>query len=284
MKLVLAALIATVAAPVARAEEPQSESGRGLTMPVIVSLGGWNGCKNAGPDDGVIFYYNQGDALSAYASQLVAENIRRARGEDADVGEALRPRWVKGCFDSLSYFHFWSGRHPEERVTTIMDMSPLALAIQEEAGNGGDHPVYAFGHSYGGWAALRALAGMPAAIKVAQVVTIDPISPDKCSIGTYISTMGGAEQSLEGCQKAPDDISGGIRRYLLSRMPPGRWHHYYQTNFSLLHSSEFTTPPGPGISSDMTDELWDSWIAHISIARSSVIWSDLRETLRSDYE
>lgn len=266
--------VCVACAPAVEGESLSSSIERRGVEPVIVTLGGYTSCAadSRGPTPAGTARWTKSARLSARFS----------------LGA---PRWVRGCFDAGSRLYWVSSDAPGlVRSTTLDALSPFLAAVAERVGDT-PRPVYLIGHSYGAWVAMHAAARLPAAAELRLLYTVDPISPNDCSVGSYLRAAASplsAPWSLAGCQRAPTDISIDTRARILARTPDGGWRHYYQRNFVPLRSGAFSGAPSPHRSYDVSPLLTrsggahPSWNAHAGIDELSLVWYSFEASIERD--
>lgn len=250
-----------------------SGASRASLEPVIVTLGGFNSC------------------LGTFTAPTPVGSDRWAKS--ARLSQRFThgdPRWVRGCFDGGGRLYWVSSAAPAVvRATTTDALGPFVQEVAERAG--ARRPVYLHGHSYGGWVAAQTAAALPTSVELRMLVTVDPISPNECAPSNYLraaASPAAAPWILAGCQRAPADVTAGVRRAVLDRLPDGAWRHYYQRNFLPLRSGPFELPALPHRTYDVSAFLTHnggahpSWNAHSGIDELAVVWYTLEASIEVD--
>lgn len=244
--------------------------------PVIAVMGGFNSCMEDADGNKT----PRGSERWVNAEAVSAEHAR---------GEAL---WVRSCFDMWGWLYYITSDAPDVvYYTHISEPTPLFDAIESlTAGQGEQHPVYLLGHSYGGWLAMYAGLHLPSTAKVRLLYTVDPISPAHCTPANYLSSIaqpGNTSTHLAGCRRAPTDFTQEYRGMINARLAESGWRHYYQLNFSPLHSGAYVDAAQPAHSYDVSPFLGrggsrPSWNAHAAIDDLSMIWYSFKTAIGSD--
>ena len=173
----------------------------------------------------------------------------------------------------------------EDPVQTMVD-----LILEETDEWGPTAPVYFVGHSWGGWLAMQVVKQLGDRVKVGGLITVDPISPDYCSISDYLSAIAdwGMGDAIAGCLVAPPDVAPSFRASLV-RILGRNWFHYYQLDFPFLHSTAFDGAHQPAGSFDMSSFLSifpggsrASMFAHAEIAFLSAVWTTAEQLMLND--
>jgi hypothetical protein len=295
LHLGLAASVAVIAASASGCAAPNDdvESSAGAAVssgaaPLVVLVGGYNSCMATREEGEPLAFTKRGPAFV----ELLEETLSEKMSKSLDV--------VSSCFGHREYTEKVQGQQGEEektksivqlsildtktkdvesadaydteRVPTLDDLTPsidrMAGAIKRAEQRQPGRPVILIGHSHGGWMALKLATRLPAAIDVRALVTLDPISPLHCSVANAFSMLIGSPPP--GCTQAPPDIDPAAQLEITKRV--GVWQHYYQTQFSRLHSGPFSTlakersvevrPPGGGVLDT----------AHSTITSDEAVW------------
>lgn len=243
--------------------------------PVIVTLGGFDSCATGplGPTP-------EGTARWETSARL----SRRFAAEE--------PQWVRGCFDITSRLYWIASDAPTTvRSTTLDALGPFLDAVNGRVGDGARRPVFLLGHSYGGWLAMRAAWSLPPSADLRLLFTVDPISPNECTVGSYLRAVASpltAPWSLAGCQHAPTDFTRSARQRIVTRVSDGGFRHYYQRNFVPLRSSAMEGDPQPHRTYDVSAFLTHlggvhpAWNAHVAIADLSIVWYSFEASIERD--
>lgn len=249
---------------------------RDQANPVVVVMGGYSSCVE---DE------NEQKTPRGSARWVRAEEIsaRYARGA---------ARWVRTCFDKWGWLYYVTSNQPNiVQYTSLDDPRPFFDAIQTLTEGQGDlHPVYLLGHSHGGWLGMYATWYLPATSKVRMLYTVDPISPAHCTPINYVAALAQPSNSgtfLAGCRRAPTDFTVASRQTINMRLMDRGWRHYYQQNFSPLHSGLFEGSAQPAVSYDVSSFLGSdgtrpSWNAHSGIDDLDLIWTSFGASIGND--
>jgi hypothetical protein len=92
------------------------------------------------------------------------------------------------------------------------------------------------GHSYGGWTAMKLALKLTPKATLSTLVTIDPISRERCTPRNFLANMDAKITSGTGCHESPKDFSSQDIDTIAKRAN-GSWYNYYQTSAKYLHSS-----------------------------------------------
>ncbi len=217
-----------------------------MARPLVVAFGGFGSC-----------------AVAGYTSEMKASNFID------ELAESLDADLIKTCFALSSQTVFAENiDHDESFRGPISDL----FGFIEQAAQG---PVYLVGQSYGGWVAMQAALQISPKIQVLGLATIDPISMKTCAPSNFAGSI--LLGSDPGCTQAPRDLERNFSR-IKDRV--GHWYHFYQTEYSNLHSSDIPT----ATTSSMVQygESWHPFGAHALTETDERIWQDIQhQFLRS---
>jgi len=205
--------------------------------PILISLAGFNTCD--GHPNGKKIKVKIEPTLQRFASRL----------SELGLGET---KILRGCFrnslnSGASYFFeglnsqytevaigdFWE--NPEEQKWELLKLThKLSQMLEKQISDNPGSPIFVSGFSQGGWLASQMISKTAfLGLKVHGLLTLDPISPLECTPRVYLKNFGDV---APGCQHHPSDWDHGFSNDLLWATSHS-WIHFYQTDFSLLHSS-----------------------------------------------
>jgi pimeloyl-ACP methyl ester carboxylesterase len=211
-----------------------------IARPMVVAFGGFGSC-----------------AVAGYTSEMKASVMidHLARNLDADL--------IKTCFalstSTVFAENIESGEGFRGSISDLFDF------IAESA----DGPILLVGQSYGGWLALQASLHLPSEIRILGLATIDPISMETCSPANFAGSI--LIGSDPGCTEAPSDLASKFERI---KRRVGDWHHFYQTEFSNLHSSRI--PIATTNQKLSYGESWHPFGAHALTETDPRIWNNIQ--------
>jgi pimeloyl-ACP methyl ester carboxylesterase len=180
--------------------------------------------------------------------------------------------YVESCYNgySSSSIDFRTNVDDSVRSTGWQDGDALVEALRG-LGKGGARLVLV-GHSYGGWTAMRVAAKLAAEGRAVDLVTIDPISPARC---TQIDFLRGAlaTSGSQGCTTGPKDADDALLSHRLAS-----WRNFYQTSDPLVHSASI-----PGAQNTLIEIPPGTQArAHDAIPHDDRPWTAVRSLLGLD--
>jgi pimeloyl-ACP methyl ester carboxylesterase len=181
-------------------------------------------------------------------------------------------KWFSACYTKMKFRDSGDAHYNSNKVTEsyeYVDPSEMKDLIVELAD---DQPidVYMVGNSFGAPIVLGLANDLPEdQFDIQVLVTVDPISQQDCNSVKYAAAymFGG----IDGCKRAPDDYSVDQKTYWADRS--GEWLHFWQTNYSLLHSSDI---PEANYREELNMNVATSK-AHSTISAASVLWNKVDE-------
>lgn len=145
-----------------------------------------------------------------------------------------------------------------------------------------DRPSLVLSSSWGGWVGLQSAV----VAEATGLVTVDPIAPFACKPSALVTVglFSLGQSTPVGCQQSPrysdSDVKTAARTLRF-------WHHYYQTDFALLHSSALPVSVSAAFSAAALSETHLTFSAcpagcqqplgyqHMMLSTYEGIWSDL---------
>lgn len=218
-------------------------------LAIVVAMGGWPDF-----DDRVIAAHDELTTLPPNKRLIVASGGRRScllLGEEVGYGpkmrdmmEYMRALSAEGttliitCFADVDDPPLYVTVTPGPKTHYLMTPDALARLIRTF-----DGPIHLYGHSYGGWLALRTALAIVDVNPPAALVTVDAISPKTCHLAAYLGFAWARVKGIDprgpwyidGCNTFPTDFPPETLRQLTARVP--RWLNIYQTQLAVLHSS-----------------------------------------------
>lgn len=124
------------------------------------------------------------------------------------------------------------------------------------------------GHSYGGWAAIKAAAALVHDVDIAYLATIDPVSVVGCPPSAYLE----ADEPFGPCTESPVDLAADFTTIRDAGVP---WVQFYQDRYKFIRSTPiadatrnvFLTYP------NLTD-FW-AWQAHALMDGDQRVWTEI---------
>lgn len=174
--------------------------------PLVVYSSGYNSCLNG---EEVL------QSTFAVRFNSVIERYKEIHGEDL--------QFVATCYSGFQSkkILYINNSDRTVRSTHWQEHKPIIGLIKSYK----TQNIYFYGHSYGGWLAMK----LSQNFEGTRLVTIDPISAAKCWVFT-VATRGLLSSN---CRSFPQDISNHERYTIAKRT---KWKHYYQNDFPYLHS------------------------------------------------
>ena len=246
MKHVIAAIFLCTVAPVATAR------------PVLVFSGGFGSCMVNG-DTSELKASEKMDALAQKVAQAVGSAPVEIRTCYAVGNDPLYVSVPELGLDSESM--------------SIEDLGDVVREASRVAG--ANAPVYAWGHSHGGWTVMNLLA-VEASVNYRGLMTVDPISVVECGPAVF---MGGViTGDAPGCQTSPEDLEP-VGAEIARRAH--NWKNYYQTDFELLHSDMISAAHN-NRELQIDASWWSLMGAHAQIEHEESVWHDFAQTILTD--
>jgi len=176
------------------------------------------------------------------------------------MSKGYRVTWLVSCYPQGSRKVYFTDSSKQQDPAPPTTREALWQRLQT-LGSGVDRIVI-IGHSYGGWTAMKSAFAVGTNIDL--LVTIDPISLEKCTHGSWI--MKG-----DYCKMFPPDFETFRLESLASLT--GEWLHFWQTQQASLHS---------GPVSIMNPNLKEERIAarHDTIDTNDRVWRSIEEALQ----
>ena len=226
--------------------------------PVMIFMGGFGSCPLAG-DTSELKSADQMDAMVARAQESSGKEVI-----------AIRTCYAIGS-DNL-YVTAPDLNLNSESMTRSSFHDVVRLAVKKAGDNA---PVYVWGQSHGGWTAMD-LVRKVSHTNYRILMTIDPISIPDC--GPVVFSGGAITGSAPGCQRAPKDLEPD---YELIRSRVHSWSHWYQTEFTLLHSDRINYA-SENIERFFNASWWILMGAHRLTETDEVMWRDATEKVAKD--
>ena len=143
------------------------------------------------------------------------------------------------------------------------------MRITEAIDSTGDHVLYLVGHSWGGWLTMKLATLLPDNVKIAGLVTLDPVSPLDCWPNQYIRLGPGY---IKNCRQAPSDIDFDEQQDILERVQ-GEWNHYFQRQFYFAQSGPIESLEDQIRSFKLRVTRW-TINHHTKLQEDDVIWDN----------
>jgi len=174
--------------------------------PLVIFSSGYNSCIDG---EGVL------DSTFAVRFEQLLSHYKARTGKDL--------QYIATCYHGFrsKTIRYISDKNSEISNTHWRNHTPIIELIKSYETD----QIFFFGHSYGGWLAMK----IAQRFKDAKLVTVDPISAAKCWLFT-VATRGLISSH---CKAFPHDITIPERLLLAKRTD---WIHFYQTDYVYLHS------------------------------------------------
>lgn len=223
------------------------------TVGTIGIFGGFNTCTKVGP----------------FGSQVYTRTLKTL-WQKAKQGQFYRI--VASCFRKSGKSIYYVSSSDLDTVRWGVP-SDIAAVLTYESHLAAKTDVYLFGHSYGGWLAVRTALDLPKAITIKGIASIDPISRTYCTpsvfINAYLSSTFSFNPSSD-CTRAPRDFSASDTLRLRERA--GWWHNFHQDNDGFIHSSYMTNASNKYIDYDYVG-VFAIGSAHMDMDSDERVWS-----------
>jgi hypothetical protein len=194
--------------------------------PVFAFLGGYTSCpKNADGDE---------DPL---AMDLI-EMFDAAKSAVAAIDGIQEPAYLISCygFDPESISYVLSSNPEKVRFSKVANMEADFVKLLKDTPN---PIVFAVGHSYGAYTALKMISSSANETKISGLVTLDAISKVGCTPANALPAVLEYGPAPKECLEAPSDITEEEQKNILAKAPT--WINFYQTDSIILHSGEFSS-------------------------------------------
>jgi hypothetical protein len=194
--------------------------------PVFAFLGGYTSCpKNVDGDDDPLGM----DLIDMFES---------AKGAVAAIEGLNDPAFLLSCYsfdpESISYV---VSTNPEKiRFSKVSNMESDFAKLLSSTPN---PIVFLVGHSYGAYTALKMISNSAEGTKISGLVTLDAISKLGCTPANALPAVLETGPAPQACLEAPADIESAEQKAILAKAPT--WLNFYQTDSTILHSSEFSS-------------------------------------------
>jgi len=242
---------------------------------VFVAIGGWNSCVEDPriPGQPSPWGMNMNKGFSKLVKQLQA----RSNGQPV--------KFVMAC------------HNPDASVARyVLSTDPSRLRVgphnqmYQEIGQfaqSTNSPVVILGHSYGGAFAMQAALAMPPQVAIAQLLTIDGISPVNCPPATMakllvdrlsqITGLGDSSGGGIGCQQSPREFNASQKQTIRGRV--GWWQNYHQND--LLSILKADAIPEACNTPVKHDDIKSFINGHIAMGMYDKLWRDITSRLTS---
>jgi pimeloyl-ACP methyl ester carboxylesterase len=182
---------------------------------------------------------------------------------------------VPYIFTCFQFQKSWDGNKARaitsETGTDVLlySLEELVAATLELKEKYGSNEIIVIGHSQGASLGMELVSVLPKDIKAKVLVTLDPISRERCNYWVMAGAFVTFDPSEE-CTKFPSEISSFTQELIRSKLDRdrGQWENWYQQDFSFLHSGE------AGYADKNVEVIYDGWdiFAHQYVYASEEVW------------
>jgi hypothetical protein len=227
--------------------------------PIVLMLSGWNTCW---PSKETWSLSPFGMGTYDLAKDLV-ENLE-TKFDD-----------VPYIFTCFQFQKSWDG-HKARAITSetgnevsLFSLEELASATIELKEKYNSNQIIIIGHSQGASLGMELVSVLPDDIQAKVLITLDPISREKCNYwvmaGAFVTF-----DPFEECTQFPSEISNFTQEMIRAKLnkDKGMWENWYQQDFSFLHSGE------AGYADKNVEVIYDGWdiFAHQYVYASEEVW------------
>lgn len=124
------------------------------------------------------------------------------------------------------------------------------------------------GHSYGGWAVIKAAAALAGEMDVAYLATIDPVSTSACPPAAYLE----ADEPFGPCTVAPAELAAD---FVKLREAGVVWVQFYQDRYAFIRSTPIAeATQNLYLTYPNLSDFW-AWQAHALMDGDPRVWDVL---------
>lgn len=190
----------------------------------------------------------------------------------APLFQAALPRldpkaYVAVCFRSDSaVMSFRSDLDEDETSGGVADL--IAGVRRRLAAAEPGSKLVVIGHSYGGWAVIKATAALVSDVEVAYLATIDPISTVGCPPSAYLA----ADEPFGPCAEAPRDLANEFASLEDAGIT---WVQFYQDRYQFIRSAAIPEATRSlYVAYPNMNDFW-AWQAHALMDGDERVWDVL---------
>jgi hypothetical protein len=165
------------------------------------------------------------------------EMFDAAKSAVATIEGIQEPAYLISCygFDPESISYVLSSNPEKVRFSKVANMEADFAKLLKDTAN---PIVFAVGHSYGAYTALKMISTSTNETKISGLVTLDAISKVGCTPANALPAVLEYGPAPKECLEAPSDITEEEQKNILAKSPT--WLNFYQTDSTILHSGEFS--------------------------------------------
>ncbi len=190
----------------------------------------------------------------------------------APVFQAAVPRLAPKSFVAACYRNdstVLAFRSDLTTETTVGGVEALTEAVRGRmaAAEPGSKLVV-IGHSYGGWAVIKAAAALAGEVDVAYLATIDPVSTTGCPPAAYLD----ADEPFGPCTVAPEDLEADFVKLHDAGVT---WVQFYQDRYDFIQSTPIAEATrNVYLTYPNLSDFW-AWQAHALMDGDPRVWDVL---------
>jgi len=231
--------------------------------PIVLMLSGWNSCWPS----------KENWALSPFgmgAYGLAKDLVGRLENKFEHVPHIFTCFQFQKSWDNNKARAITSETGNEIFLFSLEELAAATLELKEKYNS---NQIIIVGHSQGASLGMELVSVLPDDIQAKVLITLDPISREKCNYwvmaGAFVTF-----DPFEECTQFPSEIGDFTQEIIREKLnnDRGTWENWYQQDFAFLHS-------GLADYADKNNEIaYDGWdiFAHQYVYASDEVWERIR--------